>query len=74
MATVKYKAVASYTDRLYFTRMVEVDSALYPSEEEQMDYVEDYLYEDFYEHNFEGWDEDGGDVIDCFTIETIEKI
>lgn len=73
MATVKYKVTASYTDCLYFSRIVEVDTAIYPSQEDQMNYVEEYSEEDAYP-NFEGWDADGNKIIDYLTIESIEKI
>ena len=74
MAIVKYKVIASYTDRFYFTRIVEVNSEHYPSTNNQISYVDDFIQEDFGQNNFDEWDEDGGEIIDFFTIESIEKI
>ena len=74
MAIVKYKVIGSYTDRFYFTRIVKVNSKYYPSEDDQINYVEDFLRDDFYKNDFDDWDENGGEIVDVFTIETIEKI
>lgn len=74
MALVKYKAIASYLDRFFFTRVIEVDDSIYVSEDERIDYLTDSLFEDFKDSQFENWDEDGGEIVEDFSIDEIIRI
>ena len=74
MAIVKYKAYATYTECLFFTKEVDVDDSIYTTYEDQYDYVYKFLLDDLSENYLNYWVSDGSATIDDPCIDDIRKI
>lgn len=61
MANIKYKVIASYTERVYFSKIYELDDAEFDDDGEIMDYVGDLAYEDTLNFDPSEWDEEGSE-------------
>lgn len=75
MAIIKYKVMASYTDRVYFSKIYEIDDAEFDDEDEIMDYIGDLAYEDTSNFDPSVWGEEGSeDTGGGVSIDEIVKI
>jgi hypothetical protein len=75
MAMIKYKVMASCTDRLYFSKTYEIDDAEFEDEEELMDHLSDLASEDAMMFDPSEWEEEGSeDVGGGLSIDEIEQI
>ena len=74
MAIVKYKVIGSATDRSHYSQIVDVDDTIYITEEEQIDYAEDYFFDDFCTGDIDAWQDEGSEAIDYFSLDKVIKI
>lgn len=75
MTIIKFKVSASCTDRLYFSRIYEIDDSEFGDAEELMDYVSEISSQDAMMFDSSEWDEEGSeDVGGGFSIDAIERL
>ena len=73
MSIIKYKIFTSVTDRNYFSKIVEVDGAVYKTEGDQLDYVNELVADEINSFDLADWDDEGGECVD-FSLDEIVKL
>ena len=73
MPTIKYKIFTSVTDRNYFSKIVEVDEAVYKTKEDQLDYVNELVTDEINSFDLTDWNEEGSEYVD-FSLDEVVKL
>ena len=71
---IKYKVFASCSDQFFYSKIVYVNSAIYQSEDDQIDYIRESLSDEILFHDIDEWANEGGETIDNLSIDRIIKI
>jgi hypothetical protein len=75
MAIIKFKVIASCTDRLYFSRIYQINDIEFDGHEEIMDHISELCSEDTLVFDHRNWKEEGSeDVGGGFRISEITRI
>jgi hypothetical protein len=75
MAKIKFEVLGSYTDRVYFSRIYELESTQFSSHEELMDQLDEITSEDEADFDPSAWNEEGSeDIGGGFTIDEIKQL
>lgn len=72
MTIKKYKVVGYIDERTYYFKVFEVDSSIYKSEDNVMDYILGE-YEDT-DDGYDDWEVFDGDILNGFSIESCNEI
>jgi hypothetical protein len=73
MSIIKYKIFTSLTDRNYFSKIVEVDGAVYKTKEDQLDYVNELVTDEINSFDLTDWNEEGSECVD-FSLDEVVKL
>ena len=75
MAIFKFEVLGSYTDRVFFSRIYEVDDSDFSDHEELKDYVDELARNDAMEFEISYWNEEGSeDIGGGFSIDEINLL
>jgi hypothetical protein len=69
MATVKYKVIGSFTDRFYYSQIVDVDNSIHATNDAQIQFIEDLLYDDCLQFDPNNWKDEGSECVEYFAID-----
>ena len=73
MSIIKYKIFTSVTDRNYFSKIVEVDEAVYKTKEDQLDHVNELVADEINSFDLTDWNEEGSECVD-FSLDEVVKL
>jgi len=74
MAIVKYKVIGSFTDRWYYSQIVNVDDSIYVTRDDQIEFIEDFLCDDCLQFDPNNWKDEGSECVDYFVIDEFIKL
>lgn len=74
MTIVKYKVIGSITDRFYYSRIIDVDDQLYPTEDDRRDFINDEIIDEVNFFDPSNWKDEGSECVAYFSLDEINKI
>ena len=74
MAIVKYKVIGSFTDRFFYSQIVDVDNNIYANSDDQIEFIEDLLCDDVLQFDPNNWKDEGSKCIDWFSLDEVIKL
>ena len=75
MAIIKFEVLGSYTDRVYFSRIYEIDDVDFSNHDELTDYMSELASTDASEFEVSEWSEEGSeDIVGGFSIDEINQL
>ena len=74
MAIVKFKVTGSETRQRYYSRIIEVDDKIYPTLDDQSDFIREELWDECRFFDYSDWKSKGIEPIDYFEIDEFVKL